>query len=331
VKTRAVVFTGRGEVDFAEVEVPPPGFGEVQVRTLKSMISSGTEGWILQNRFSWTPTSYPAIPGYQRVGVVEAVGEGVAGIAVGQRVLATRSIWAAPMMAHSGAHAGLGNTPADEIYMIPDGVADIEASGTVVAQVGYNAAQRLVAEAGARVLVYGDGVIGQCAAQAARARGFWVAMAGHRTERLALAGRHSADLTLNTRDGDLGQRLAAHLGGHRLAAVLDTVQGVDAQRDFAGLLERGQGGQIVYCGFTDAEAWADMGDLQRREITAHFVSGWTRKRIETTLQLIAAGKMRLEPLITHHVSASDAPAMYRMIAERRAPFLGIALDWTTIG
>jgi 2-desacetyl-2-hydroxyethyl bacteriochlorophyllide A dehydrogenase len=328
VKTRAVVFTGRGEVAFEPIEVPPPAPGEVQVRTLKSMISSGTEGWILQNRFSWTPTRYPAIPGYQRVGIVEAVGEGVAGIEVGQRVVATRSTWATPMMAHSGAHAGLGNTPADEIYAVPDAVSDIDASGAVVAQVGFNAAERLIAEPGARVLVYGDGIIGQCAAQAARARGLWVAMAGHRAKRLTLAGRYSADLIVNTRDGDIGDVLRPQLGAVPLAGVLDTIQGVDAQRDFIPLLERGRGGQVVYCGFTDADAWADMGDLQRRELTAHFVSGWSRRRIEATLELLAVGKMCLEPLVTHHVPAADAPAMYRMITDKSAPFLGIVLDWT---
>ena len=73
-QTEAVIFTAVGQADVQTVDVPDPGPGQVQVRTRYSTISAGTEGWILHNRFTWAPTQYPCIPGYQRVGVVAAVG-----------------------------------------------------------------------------------------------------------------------------------------------------------------------------------------------------------------------------------------------------------------
>ena len=43
---------------------------------------------------------------------------------------------------------------------------------------------------------------------------------------------------------------------------------------------------------------------------------------------MAEGKMRLRPLVTHHVPFDRGDEMYRMILAKSEPFLGITLDWT---
>ena len=176
------------------------------------------------------------------------------------------------------------------------------------------------------MVVYGDGLIGQCAAQAARARGARVILVGHRAERLELAAAHSADAVVNGHDREVVEAVRHAAGSEHVTAVLDSVQTEQAQRQYTPLLARAEG-QIVYCGFTPGTAWADMALLQQRELTAHFVSGWTRPRMEATLDLMARGQLSLEPLITHLVPAARAPEMYRMIAVKTEPFLGITLDW----
>ncbi len=329
-RTEAAVFVDVGEAAFERVDVCDPGPGQVRVRTRFSTISAGTEGWILHDRFTWTPTRYPCVPGYQRVGSVEAVGPGISGWSVGDRVMATRSDWPGALAARSGAHAAVGNTLASELFALPAGVGEVDASGLVVAQVGYNAASRAVIKPGDPVVVYGDGLIGQCAAQAARARGARVILVGHRARRLELAAAHSADAVVNGHEGEVVEAVRRAAGSEHVAAVLDSVQTEEAQRQYTPLLARAEG-QIVYCGFTPGTVWADMALLQQRELTAHFVSGWTRPRMEATLALMARGQLSLEPLITHLVPASRAPEMYRMIAAKAEPFLGITLDWRRSG
>src|SRR5258706_7553721 len=99
--------------------MPLPAPGEVQIRTLYSTISSGTEGWMLQDVF-WTRMAFPCVPGYQRIGVVEVLGPDVTGWQVGDLVVATRSNWPADTPSpQSGAHIRLANTPAGEAYAIP--------------------------------------------------------------------------------------------------------------------------------------------------------------------------------------------------------------------
>ena len=325
-KTEAIVFIGVGEVELQTIEMPDPGPGEVQIRTLYSTISAGTEGWAFRDLFTWAPTPFPCVPGYQRVGIVAALGPGVEGWRVGDKVMATVGRWAGLVKPFWGSHLAIANTAATELYRIPDGADDVDVSATVVAQVGYNAASRAVLGPGDWVVVYGDGLIGQSATQAAQARGARLILVGHRPERLALARQRGAAV-VNNREQDVAAAVREHTGGRPVVAVLDSVQTEASEREYVPLLERGQG-QIVYCGFTPGITWADMALLQQRELTAHYVSGWTRARMEATLALFAAGRMHLRPLITHLVPFTEGPAMYRMILEKSAPFLGILLDWT---
>jgi 2-desacetyl-2-hydroxyethyl bacteriochlorophyllide A dehydrogenase len=267
------------------------------------------------------------VPGYQRVGVIEAIGRDVQGWQVGDRVMATTGAWAGPIHSAWGSHVAVANTRARELYRLPEGTDEVDASGAVVAQVGYNAAYRANLVPGDWVVVYGDGLIGQCAAQAARSRGVHVILVGHRPERLALAAEFSADVALDSRKDDIAACVMALTDGKPVCAVLDTVQKVEAQQQYVPLLEHGRG-QIVYSGFTPGLTWADMAQLQQQELTTHYVSGWNRVRMEATLQLMAEGALRLRPLITHLAPCQDAPAMYRMTLEKSAPFLGITFSWT---
>jgi 2-desacetyl-2-hydroxyethyl bacteriochlorophyllide A dehydrogenase len=325
-KTPAVVFTDVAQATLQDIDMPEPGPGEVQVRTLYSIVSAGTEGWAFRNLFTWQPTQYPCVPGYQRMGVIAKLGEGVTGWQVGDRIMATVGRWEGPVRPFWGSHVALANTVATELYHIPEGADDLDASGAVVAQVGYNAAYRADYGPGDWVVVYGDGLIGQSGSQAARSRGAQVILVGHRPERLALAAQYSADVVIDNHTEDVVQAVMRHTGGKPAPVVIDTVQSEASQVEYVPLLEYGRG-QIVYSGFTPAATWADMGLLQKRELTAHFVAGWTRPRMDATLRLMAEGQMRLRPLITHFVPCTRAADMYRMIVEKSEPFTGIAFDW----
>jgi len=322
----AIVFTKLNEVELQSIDTPDPGEGEVQVRTLYSAISSGTEGWFLRNLFTWQATPYPCVPGYQRVGIITRLGKGVTGWREGDKVFATTGCWQGPISPGWGAHLALGNTRASELYRIPVGADDLDAAAAVVAQVGYNAAYRPSLQPGDWVVVYGDGIIGQSAAQAARSRKARVILVGHRDERLALAKQFSADHVISNREQPVTAAVEALTHGEPVRVVLDSVQGEAAQKEYEGLLPQGSG-QIVYCGFTPGTVWADMARLQQLELTAHFICGWNRQRLDSTLALMAQGRINMKSLVTHLVPFQRGPEMYRMILSKSEPFMGITLDW----
>jgi 2-desacetyl-2-hydroxyethyl bacteriochlorophyllide A dehydrogenase len=265
-------------------------------------------------------------PGLSAGGKIIALADDVEGLKLGERVVATRSVLGGKTVAMWGAHIAAANSSASEVYRLPEGIPDVDAAAVVVAQVGYNAASRVSLMAGDCVVVLGDGIVGQLAAQAARCRGARVVLVGHREDRMTLAAAHSADLVVNGHMDDVLEPIRAWVGAETVAAVIDAVQSEAAEWRYLDLLEPGSG-QIVYSGFRPGKVWADMGLLQQRELTVHFVSGWTRRRIEETLRLLAAGRLRVGPLVTHHVPAEAAPEMYELIARKSALCLAIALDW----
>jgi threonine dehydrogenase-like Zn-dependent dehydrogenase len=222
------------------------------------------------------------------------------------------------------------NVSTNRVFALPHNVSDADASALVVAQVGYNAAYRATYSPGDWVVVFGDGLIGQFGAQAARTRGAKVVLVGHRDERLTVGARHSADAIVNSHREEVVAAVRRIAGREHVTAVIDTVQTEAAQRQYLDLLENARG-QVVYSGFTPGKAWADMGLLQQRELTAHFIAGWTRPRMEATLKLISEGKMHVAPLVTHRMPASQAPGAYRMLLEKSEPFLGIVFDWKGMG
>src|SRR5262245_45011361 len=98
-KSEAVLFTGRNRVEYRVVETPDPGPNDVVVATRHSWISNGTEGSFLRGErvdgiTPWEPglaLPFPMVPGYQKVGIVEAIGREVRGLREGQWVFVTVS------------------------------------------------------------------------------------------------------------------------------------------------------------------------------------------------------------------------------------------------
>ena len=324
-RTGAVVFAGKADARVGELEMPPPQAGQVLIRTLLSTVSCGTEGWLLRNQYFWHPTRYPCVPGYQRVGEIIEIGPDVHGWKIGEKVMATSGQWNADVCPMWGSHAAAANTAAAELYRLPEGVDDIDASAAVVAQVGYNAANRIAASPGDWVAVFGDGLIGQCGAQAARARGLRAIVVGHRPARMRLAAQFSADAAVDGGKEDVVVAVRKLTGSNYVTAVIDAVHGTAVQEQYLPLLARG--GQIVYSGLSAGETWANMAFLTRQELTAHFVSGWTRQRMEATLNLMSVGKMRIRPLITHLVSYRQAPEIWKMILGKQDDHLGVTFQW----
>jgi NADPH:quinone reductase-like Zn-dependent oxidoreductase len=161
-KAPTIVFAAKDNVVIRDLDVPPPGEHEIHVQSLYSTISAGTEGWILRDLFTWMASQHPCVPGYQRSGIVTAIGPEVTGWRVRDRTLALTGIWSNTDVARAfGGHIALANVPTEFAYHVPSRVNDVDASSGVVAQVGYNAANRATFKRGDCVLVYGDGLVGQ--------------------------------------------------------------------------------------------------------------------------------------------------------------------------
>src|SRR5437763_3550449 len=145
---------------FELADQPPPGY--VLVQTTCTLISTGTElaNWtgITADRRAmgadWSAQPYR--PGYSYVGVVRAVGDGVAGVAVGDRICG------------QGGHASAAMLEAARVAVVPAGVNDVQASFATLLVITMHAVRRARIELGERVAAVGLGLIGNLALQQAR-------------------------------------------------------------------------------------------------------------------------------------------------------------------
>ncbi|UFS61131.1 zinc-binding dehydrogenase [Subtercola endophyticus] len=115
---RAITHTQFGEpsdvLAVEEVPLPEPSAGEVRVRTILSPIHNH-DLWTIRGTYGFKP-ELPARAGTEAVGVVDALGEGVTHLSVGQRVASgsTFGVWAEYFIAKAGALIPVDDSISDE-------------------------------------------------------------------------------------------------------------------------------------------------------------------------------------------------------------------------
>jgi len=322
-ETVGLVLTEPRTARVRDVRSRGPRAGEVRIRTLFSGVSTGTDKWVMQGRFVWGNTTFPLVPGYQRAGIVTEVPPDVVGFDVGQRVVATTAVGLDGVTAGSGGHLADAVSPISEVYDAT-GIDPAAASLFICGQVGFNAASRVTAAARSRVVVLGDGVIGASAALSALARGYDVMIVGRHTDRLNTVVRPGI-VAINSRDDDLDA-----IVDFAPVAAIDTVQSEESFGYYIDVLPR-RSGEVVFSGHSPdgITHWADMAELQKREHTVHFVSGWTPTRITRTLDALRSGELPLGDLIgVIAVGRHEIERTVADVVEARMPAVAAVLDWS---
>ncbi len=329
-----LVFTGPGQVEVEDRPIPTPGPGEVQVRTLRSLISTGTELTLLDGGVPgdsvWERLrAFPRQPGYSNVGVVEAVGAGVDPVWLGQTV-------------HSHApHQARALAPARKLARVPSGVPWEQATFATLAKVAMNGVRRSGLTWGESAAVLGLGIIGQLAVRFCLLGGARPVFALEPSEeRRALLPAHPGVIALPGGDGAaMSALLAAQNGGRKADVAIDLTGAAAVVPEAARLLRTG--GRLVIAGSPRGVSSYDFHDLCNREsisiIGAHsahhpleetpFSPFTSARHGELFLGLTQAGELDMGPLITHRFSATNASAAYALLRTARHTAMGVILEW----
>jgi len=335
IDAHAVLFTEPGRVSYQPVTCPDPGPGQVVIRVTHSWISNGTEGSYLRGeriagdtaRRDGDPWPFPIVAGYQKVGLVEWVGEAVDDLAVGDVVFAIMGA-VDGMFEPRGGHVSPTVTDRGQVWKLPPHLDPVAFSGLVLTQVGYNCGIRPPVGIGDATVVLGDGLVGQWAAQTLAWRGARVAMVGRHADRLRrFAGepgsRHGCTAIDATGTDWLEETRGLFPEG--IGLFVDTVGSIaDVERVQPAMVRYGH---IVSAGFYGTRDQLPLQPPRSGELSIHLVSGIAPDRLTCTLDLVAAGHLQTLPLITHHFPVEEAAAAWQLIESKSEPVLGVVLDW----
>ncbi len=290
---RSAIHTTFGEpaevLALGDSPLPQPGAGEVRIKTLLAPIHNH-DLWTVRGKYGYKPT-LPAIGGSEAVGIVDALGEGVQGITIGQRVMAAsvHGTWAEYFIA-----------PARMVIPVPDAIAD-EAAAQLIAMPlsALMLLEFLQAEPGQWIVQNtANGAVGKTLAMLAAARGVNVLGLVRRDAGVDELKALGINNVLSTTQPDWKSRAQALLGAKLAHAAVDSIGG-QASADLVSLL--GDNGTLVSFGTMAGEAMQiPSGDLIFKQAT---VKGFWGSKVSQ--QMSVENKRRLVGELLQRVLSSE--------------------------
>ena len=325
-------------------EVPKPRLDAGQVRVaLRAMGVCGTDLHVAHGRIP-VPT-LPVILGHEGAGVVEALGEGVEGIAVGDRVLILPSETCGTCgpcraghlglcakaqilgMARDGTFAEFISVPAAGILPLPDPLPFEHGAilADAVATAYHAVATRGRISGGERVAVIGCGGVGFHAILIARLLGAERIVAVDTNEgSLRRAAKAGAAETVDATREDARRAIRRAAGGDGPEVVVEYA-GRKTSVELA-LASVARGGRVVLGGVSmEAPELPPLVSFVGREIEVLGSMGYTRKEIDRVVELSAAGRLDLSSSITARYPLERAADALDDLQNRRGDPVRLAL------
>jgi len=334
---RAVAFLKPGVVEVVEVADPELQAPDDAVVRVRATGVCGSDLHIYRGRI---PIEPGFVIGHEYVGEVVAVGDAVATVAVGDRVLGTfqtacgrcwfcRHGWfhkcdrsrtfghGSTLGSLQGTQAELALIPNADLALrrVPDGMRDEVAlfAGDVMGT-GYHAA--LPVRAGDVVAVLGLGPVGLCAVQVALLAGAQAVVAVDTVEeRLGLAKAFGA-VPVHLTEASPRDEVKRLTAGRGADVVIEAV-GDPRALDTALRMARKEG-TVSIVGVLAERMEVHMGVAWMRSLTITGGQANVIGHVDRVLALLAAGRLDPSPLVTHHMALDQAPDAYALYDRREA-------------
>ncbi|HEX4003895.1 MAG TPA: alcohol dehydrogenase AdhP [Candidatus Acidoferrales bacterium] len=289
-----------------EVPVPTPGPGQALVHVIASGVCH-TDVHAADGDWPVKPT-LPFTPGHEGAGIVAALGSGVTHLKEGDRV---GIAWLHSACGHcdfclagwetlcpqqqnsgysvNGSFAQYALGQADYLGRIPGNLSFSDAAPILCAGVTtYKGLKETQARPGEWVVISGVGGLGHVAVQYAKAMGLHVAAVDMGAEKMALARKLGAEITIDASTQDPPREVQRQIGGAH--GVLVTAVSPIAFKQAVGMLRRG--GTCVLNGLPPGEFPVSIFDVVLNRYTIRGSIVGTRLDLEEALSFAAEGKVK---------------------------------------
>ncbi|MDT8390594.1 MAG: alcohol dehydrogenase catalytic domain-containing protein [Lentisphaeria bacterium] len=337
---RQAVMPEPGKIVIGEAEKPVPGPGEILLRVQRIGVC-GTDIHVWHGKHPFTP--YPVVQGHEFSAIVEAVGDGVTKVTIGDRATAAPQQvcgvcnpckrgdyhicdalkvrgFQAP-----GCAQDFFITTEERIVPFPSSLSYDQGALIEPAAVAAHSTNRAGDLTGKNVVVLGAGTIGNLVAQAARCRGAGKVLITDLSDfRLAKAKEVGVDVTCNVGERSLADAAKEAFGDQGFEVAFEAV-GVEASLDDA-VQNIQKGGDIVVLGVFGDRPRVDMSVVGDRELTLIGTLMYQQADYEQAVAWIAEGKIITAPLVTKHFPFEHYEDAYHFIEKQGDKTLKVVID-----
>ncbi|MDH4393247.1 MAG: zinc-dependent alcohol dehydrogenase family protein [Aquabacterium sp.] len=292
---------GPQALTLADLPLPQPGPGAVRVRACA--IGVGRPDVLMrQGTYKWMPP-LPAIPGNEVAGVVDALGPGAKGVAIGDRVLLS----ARELPRRGGGYADYACAPAEALYRLPEGIG----FDAAVSLPNFQLAQALLFGCGSAhtvrsvLVTAAAGGVATAVVQTARAHGLQVIATASTAAKRAYVLAQGAQAVLDPHVPDLADQVKALTGGTGVDLALDPSGGALFITCLHALAPLGMAVSYNILAGMPPEVFAVLRQLLGRSLAVRTFSMHTfdadaaqrRRLMQAAIDLMASGAVR-PPAVT---------------------------------
>jgi 3-hydroxyethyl bacteriochlorophyllide a dehydrogenase len=340
-RAHAICFSRPQRAEFhPDVQLPEMGDDGILVRTEISTISRGTELDLYTGQMHGRGVHsqwYPMLPGYMPVGIVEEAGKNVTHLTCGDRIVGSNLFsgfdvrycvaWAGHteyVVISQASHPNLG---ARRAVRVPDGVAPEQAGLAMLAGVAWHGVRAKVRpQPGEIVLVIGQGVIGNFAAQQCRMLGARVLVTDLHDYRLAVSRANGLQETILNPDKPLRDAVLEQTGGEAPHVVIEVTGEMEPFREALSTVR--PYGRVHAQGMYLTAAPPDiLRTLFEKNLTISATVGETPEMTAECLAMMADGKITAKEMVTEFADPHDATEVYDVVYHHPDRYVTCAFKW----
>ena len=241
----------------------------------------------------------------------------------GQLVFARSTHTSSPVTTLWAGHTSRAVVYQEDVWDVAETVDPRAASLAVMPAAAWLGLRLTGLKRGDLIVVIGQGMIGQMAAQLAIYLGARVIGTDIHDERLAMSCRHTGIVVVNPSKADVREAVLSE-AAEGADVVVDTSSCTDAVNESFTYIR--DGGRYCLQGVYPGKTCLDLYVAQRKQVT--FYCPYGCEGIAEMLGLLASGVLRIAPLITDVVPFLEAPGLYERMITDPSKMLGIVVDWS---
>lgn len=334
------VMTAPGNIEFREIETPTPKVGEVLVKIMEiGVCGSDIHVWHGKHPF----TSYPVTQGHEVSGEVAALGEGVTGFIIGQKVTIQPQVVCGKCypcrhgkynlceelkvmgFQTTGVASEYFAVDAKKVTPLPDTMSFDEGAMIEPLAVAVHAVRKFGDIKDMCVAVLGAGPIGILVAQTAKGMGAKSVLITDVSEvRLAKAKEFGVDFCVNTKNVDFGDAMVEAFGPDKADVIYDCA-GNDITMGQAIKYARKGSSIILVAVFADM-ASVDLAVLNDHELDLNTTMMYRNEDYLEAIELVRDNKVQLQPLVSKHFAFRDYAEAYRYIDANRETTMKVIIN-----